>query len=180
MKLNLGAGENKLPGFINIDIEKSCKPDVVCNFVFEPLPYRANSIEEVTFFHCIEHIQKKLHRQVLLNIWRVLKPGGKLYISYPEFIKCVENWKKNYKGLKEFWEATIFGRQLYPSDTHVCIMNTPDFIEELKSIGYKDIITVPELVNKFNTSIYCTKGVLNPTYEDSIRTMMKSFRLKKL
>ena len=37
LKLNLGCGSNKLEGYINIDGEASCKPDLVLN-LYEKLP----------------------------------------------------------------------------------------------------------------------------------------------
>ena len=179
IKLNLGCGTTKLPGFVNVDAEKSCKPDLVCDFTKQRLPYKANSVDEVVLFHTIEHISKKLHQGILASIWNILKPDGTFYLSYPEFTKCVENWKKNWKGQKEFWEATLYGRQLYPTDTHVCIMHTPDFKEVLESCGFKDIISVPEPAEPFNTLVSCRKGQKVPNYEDLIASMMNNAKIKK-
>jgi len=177
-KLNLGCGSNKLEGFINIDAEKSCKPDLIWDFATKSLPYRSNSIDEIVLFHCIEHIKKSLHYPLILEFWRLLKPKGRLLISYPEFIKCVNNWKRNYKGLRDFWEATLYGRQLYPHDAHVCIMNTPDFIELLRSVGFNEIVAKPELNEPYNTVISCCKDLRNPTYVDQVSEMMKSCKVK--
>jgi SAM-dependent methyltransferase len=176
IKLNLGCGANKLKGFINIDTEPSTKPDLVCNFVFNKLPYKDNSVEEVVFFHCIEHISKRLHPQILCEIWRVLKPGAKLFMSYPEFLKCVANWRTNYRGKKTFWEATLYGRQLYASDSHVCIMHTPDFVEVLADCGFIEINSSPELTEIYNTMLSCIKGVAVPKYVDLIKSAMNSKR----
>jgi len=96
LKLNLGCGSNKLPDYVNIDGEASCKPDVLHN-ILEKFPYKAGAAEEIVMFHCIEHIHRSLHPKLLIEIWRLLQPGGSLIISYPEFLKAVENWKTNYK-----------------------------------------------------------------------------------
>src|ERR1017187_8125756 len=101
-RLNLGCGANKIEGFINIDAEPSCKPDVICNFI-EKIPYKTDSVDEVVLFHTIEHINKVYHVKLLQEVWRVLKPGGGLMVSYPEFTTCVENWKTNYRGKKAYW-----------------------------------------------------------------------------
>lgn len=178
-KLNLGCGSNKIEGFINIDVEPQCKPDLICNFVHEKLPFKAGTVEEVVLFHTIEHINKFWHTRILAEVWRVLKPSGSFLISYPEFLKCVKNWRTNYRGKKQFWEATIFGRQLYPSDFHVCIMHTPDFVRLLSDCGFIKITSQPESGDTFNTIVGCIKGVRVPNYEDLIKDYMDRFKLIK-
>ena len=78
MKLNLGSGNLKKEGFLNIDISKECNPDRVLD-ITKGLPFEDNSCEEI---HCgcvLEQIccnEKFIF--VLNEIWRVLKPDGKL------------------------------------------------------------------------------------------------------
>jgi predicted SAM-dependent methyltransferase len=180
VKLNLGCGSNKIPGYINIDMEPTCKPDLVCNFVNVKLPYKANTIDEVVLFHTVEHIHKPHHVRIFLDIWRILKPDGELYVSYPEFSKCYEYWKSNHRGQKKFWEATIFGRQKYPSDYHVCIMHTPEFKKFLKSIGFTNIFSCPEASEDYNTVVNCTKGEKPTGYEDIIKRDMDRTTFRKI
>lgn len=177
IKLNLGCGSNKIDGFINIDSEESCKPDLVVDFLKKPLPFERGSISEVVLFHTIEHISKRLHRVLLTNIWNLLEPGGLLIISYPEFLKCVENWKTNYKGKKEFWEATIFGRQLYPSDTHVALMCTEDFTILLESVGFRIVKASPEPLELYNTVVVARKFIKPITYEEAVQQVTDSIEL---
>jgi predicted SAM-dependent methyltransferase len=180
LKLNLGCGSTKLPGYVNIDVEKDCKPDLVCNFVGEPLPYGNNTVDEIVFFHCIEHLRKNSHKLLLLELWRVLKPQGELYVSYPEFEQCFQNWKSNYKGKRDFWEATMFGRQAYPSDFHVCAMYTPDFEDLLQQCGFHNIFSCPEAGEPWNTVVNCTKGAAAVGYEDLLKKDMKKTKFKRV
>lgn len=179
-KLNLGCGSNKLPGYINIDGEASCKPDLVCNFALEKLPYKSKSIDEIVMFHCIEHISRSLHQRFFTEIWRLLKPTGTLLISYPEFLKAVENWKTNYRGQKDFWENVIYGRQSHPGDFHVTIIHTPDFILRLKSWGFKNIKSTPERPESYNTILSCQRGAKSLGYEDLIKKDMLSHKFKRI
>lgn len=158
VKLNLGCGANKIKGFINIDTEKSVKPDLKIDFINDGLPFNTKSVDEVVLFHTIEHIQKRLHRQIFDEISRVLKVDTKLYISYPEFWKCALNWKNNYQGQREFWENTIYGRQSYPSDFHVCIIDPHELSLLLQSCGFKHIQHTPELIEKHNTITVGTRS----------------------
>ena len=169
MKLNLGCGSEKLEGYINVDCNKELGPDLLCDFTKDGLPYANGSVEQVVLFHTIEHIQKSFHLQLLLEIRRVLCPDGTFLISYPEFTRCYENWRTNHRGKREFWEATIFGRQSSPSDYHVCIMDTPEFSYTLRSAGFRILHCIPEVSEPYNTVIKVTPDILQ-TYSEEVRS----------
>lgn len=158
LKLNLGCGTTKFDSYVNIDIEPTCNPDLVCNFIMDTLPYEDGTVDEIVLFHTIEHIRKVYHNRVLIECLRVLKVDGKLIVSFPEFLKCVENWKSNKYGIKEKWEQTIFGRQLYPSDYHVALMHGGDFTLLLRSLGFINVRCIPEPGEDFNSVVYATRG----------------------
>lgn len=157
-KLNLGCGSNHIKGYLGLDVEKSCKPDIVHNFIKEPLPFKAQTIDEVLFFHTIEHIPKANHLGVLLEIFRILKRGAKVYITYPDFWECATRWKKNERGKREFWHATLYGRQLYPSDFHVCAMDPSELDCLLREIGFVNVLTRHEKQESYNAITIATRG----------------------
>lgn len=169
MKLNLGCGSNKISEFINIDMQPDCNPDLVLDFVNEDLPYADGAVSEVVMFHTIEHLRKCHHPLIFSCIWRVLEPKGILILSYPEFSKCYNNWFTNKRGRKDFWEATIYGRQAYPSDFHVCIINTPDLINVLSQSGFNSFDWCPEEPEEYNTILTCRKKSNIITYETWLR-----------
>jgi ubiquinone/menaquinone biosynthesis C-methylase UbiE len=105
MKINLGCGFNKIPGYVNIDSCPLVKPDEVVDLekrimrckgqrdetgqilpnIFEVthqiLDYPSNSVEEVMATHILEHIHNLI--PLMNEIYRVLKPGGTLKIRVP-------------------------------------------------------------------------------------------------
>ncbi len=166
LKLNLGCGNAKISGCINIDIEESVKPDLVHDFARVELPYDENSIDEVYLFHTVEHIQKIYHREMFLEINRVLKDGSLFYISYPEFMKCVQGWAANRSGKREFWEMTIYGRQLYKSDFHVAIMDSVHLKGVLEECGFHNIEYKSEPDADYNTILKATKSIPYISYEE--------------
>lgn len=173
MKLNMGCGSEKLTDYINIDMEESCKPDLVHDFLRQPLPYADKSADEVVLFHTIEHLQKRHHVKILKEIHRVLKPEGLFMISYPEWSICAKNWISNHKGRRKYWEDTIYGRQLYPSDSHVCIMDTTEFRLVLEECGFINIKSFPEPEpNEFSTIVICLKGDAFVNYEELVLSDM--------
>jgi predicted SAM-dependent methyltransferase len=178
--LNLGCGSNKIPGCVNIDAEASVNPDRIINFIAGKLPYKAGTVDEVYLFHTIEHISKKFHLKVFAEVYKALKEGGKFYLAYPEFSRCYHNWEKNYQGKREFWEATMFGRQLYPTDFHVCAMDSVEVSKVLESVGFDTINYRPEpKPEQHNTIMVAVKdGVPNISYEEVIKNHQKSIVIR--
>ncbi len=136
VKINLGCGDQKWEDFINVDKDEAMKPDLVMDIALTKYPWVDASVDEIWLCHTIEHISKQYWDHIFGEINRVLKVDGKFYLSYPEFTACYTNWFNNYQGRKEFWEATIFGRQNTPDDFHVVICHTPDMIIYLEERGF--------------------------------------------
>lgn len=178
MKLNLGSGLSKFKGYINIDSDKNCNPDLVLDFTQRKLPYAQGSVDEILFFHCIEHIQKKYHDGILEECSRVLKFGGIILISYPDFWECATRWKNNTNGLRNFWEATLFGRQLSKYDFHVCAMSSDELNQQLYDCGFENIITKSETGEPYNK---ITKAVKKKppykTYEELLATDIRNMEV---
>ena len=83
MKINLGSGNRPMQGYENIDIQERVNPDLVCD-VTMGLPYGDNSVDEVRAFDFLEHIERDDVINVITEIWRVLKPGGRFESFTPD------------------------------------------------------------------------------------------------
>ena len=170
-KLNIGCGNNKIEGYFNIDASPDLDVDMTVD-VKQGLPFPDNSVEEILFFHAIEHIEEKFHNQVLEEFWRVLKPEGLILISYPEFEKVAQNYIDNHRGMREFWKNTIYGLQRYPGDYHVALMNSELFAEKLQEIGFINIEWKAETYEPYNTIMKAQKGEAFMTYEELLKQQM--------
>lgn len=164
-KLNLGCGTTKLPGCTNVDMSTSVQPDIVHD-IRQPLPFDNDSQDEVYLFHTIEHLEKVHHAPLLNEVWRVLKEGSKVYLSFPEFTKVVQNWLDNKNNNREFWEHTIFGRQLYLGDYHLAAITTEYIKDVLHHAGFKVICDTKEANQDFNSLVIARKCGKPTTYED--------------
>lgn len=152
MKLNLGCGSNKLEGAINVDMSDEVNPDMKFD-IRQKFPLENKSVDEIYLFHTIEHIEKKYHNTLFIEINRVLKDQGILLISYPEFPKILQNWLDNKLGKRDFWEATIYGRQLYPSDYHVAAIDKTYITLKLVQFGFSIEKFFPEKDEEFNSIV---------------------------
>jgi predicted SAM-dependent methyltransferase len=158
----VGCGNNKIDGAVNLDTHGF--PDVYANAL--RLPFGDGIVEKIYFFHTIEHIRKTLHFDLFQEFKRVLKEDGQLLVSYPEFTTVAQYFLENKWGMRSFWEATIYGRQVHAGDHHVSLMYTPYFINFLKELGFVDVKSFPEPAESFNTVVKCKKGPKLPNIVD--------------
>ncbi len=79
LKLNIGAGQTHIPGFINVDI--STRADISIDLGREKLPLPDDSAELIFSYHTLEHIDNYLF--ALGEIHRVLRHGGHFLLGVP-------------------------------------------------------------------------------------------------
>lgn len=80
MKLNIGCGNRKLEGFVNVDYNPAVGPDVVCD-VSRGLPFADGSVDEVFMSHSLEHVDPLW--PFLDELMRVCADGALLRIVVP-------------------------------------------------------------------------------------------------
>lgn len=166
MILNLACGHNRIDGCINVDKfvdGADIKADIL------DLPFPDNSANTIFLFHTIEHFEEPKQITLLQHIWNKLRPDGRLIMSYPEFTKCAQYYIDNYKGQREFFKYTIYGRQSNPGDYHFTLMDSKFFTQLLLQLGFKDIEQSSETNEEWNTVIKCKKGQKPPTQEQIYR-----------
>lgn len=168
LKINFGCGTSKLPGFVNCDADEALNPDKVVDLTKFPYEFENASASQIIMTHTIEHIQSRFHEAVLLEFNRILIPGGELIIAYPEFKSVAKNYIDNYQGKRDFWAATIYGRQLTPWDGHVALMDSIYFVDLMRICGFENIVCNPEPGQIFNTVVRAKNGVRCPSYEEAL------------
>jgi ubiquinone/menaquinone biosynthesis C-methylase UbiE len=76
MKLDVGCGNNKRPGYIGMDISSKCQPEFVHDWEDFPWPFEDNSIEAINAAHVLEHTKDLI--RFMDECYRILQPGGKM------------------------------------------------------------------------------------------------------
>ncbi len=88
-KLQIGAGINSLPGWLNTDLEP-LTPEAVFLDATEPFPFDDGTFECVSSEHTIEHIDHAQGRHLLTESFRVLRPGGRLRVATPDLDRLLQ------------------------------------------------------------------------------------------
>lgn len=127
MKLNLGGGNQKIPGFINIDRLHGQE-------VF-PLPAYANdSVDEIRASHILEHFGHREVPEVLKEWVRVLKPGGVLRLAVPDFDYIVQHRHDELP-----LESYLMGGQSDQNDFHKSIYTERKLRDLMRYVGLTDV-----------------------------------------
>ena len=84
-KLQIGAGSNNLPGWLNTDIEP--REGQVYLDATRPLPFEGRSLNYILSEQVIEHLTYDEGLGMLKESYRVLAPGGKIRIATPNLLR---------------------------------------------------------------------------------------------
>lgn len=85
MKLNLGSGNKRYDGFLNVDKFNGFKPDFVHDLEKFPYPFEDNTINEIKMYHILEHLgqEPKIFNNIITEIYRISKKHAKIDIRVP-------------------------------------------------------------------------------------------------
>ena len=120
IRLNLGCGSIKMPGYVNIDLHD---PGADLAMDVRYLEFEDGAIDEIYSSHLLEHFSGSRHNNelpgVLKEWFRVLKSGGALRLNVPNLVGCLKNWLNKEEDEKwGFALDMIFGLQTNPGEYH--------------------------------------------------------------
>lgn len=127
-KLQIGAGGNLLSGWLNTDLEPT-SPDVFFLDATVNFPFPDNAFDYVFSEHMIEHVGYRQGLFMLAEIFRVLRPGGRVRIATPDMRKIVRLYgaeKSEAEKAYLEWSATeILG--LYSPEKSMLQQRRPEW-----------------------------------------------------
>jgi predicted SAM-dependent methyltransferase len=111
LKLNLGSGNNRIDGFVSVDLYDQ-EADVMADIC--ELPYANDSVDEIVCYQVIEHISYNKSQPLFDELYRVLVPGGTAIIETPDIdVVCRKILEQ---GLLEKWIYNLVGEYYRPQD----------------------------------------------------------------
>lgn len=130
LRIDLGCGAKKPPGYIGVDIYPWSNVDIVADLT-QQFPFPDSSVDEVRAHDFIEHLPDRI--QTMNEIWRICKPNGKVDIFVP----------------------STDGRGAFQDPTHVSYWNInsfmyyavefPAYLELCRSYGFKGAFSLVQL-----------------------------------
>lgn len=83
LKLNIGAGSVRRPGFLSVDVRPECNPDIV-SVAWDLAVVEEGSVQEIYSRHMLEHLDPHDAVRTIQRWFTVLAPGGSLNIIVPD------------------------------------------------------------------------------------------------
>ena len=136
LKLNLGCAGRLLDGYVNIDMDSledikkryphieisDTKVFMQCDVL--SLPYENESVDEIRADCVLEHLSFIEESKFFYEVSRVLRKGGVLEISVPNFEFMIKTWLEAEDDWQEFFRDDIeaieqshwFGQYSYSTD----------------------------------------------------------------
>ena len=115
-KVHFGCGSNRLDGWINVDLDRSCKLDMVADLRLN-LPFRSQSVDYIHSEDFIEHLKLEEGIHFLEECHRILKMGGAMRLLTPDLHQIAKRYvTRDEEFIKQF-EATIASLGLHPLKT---------------------------------------------------------------
>lgn len=134
-KLHLGCGKVRLPGYINVDIQRTSATDIIADV--RNLPFEEESFDLIYSCAVIEHFGRFEWPDLLLHWSRLLKKGGMMRVSTNDFEPCVERFKES--GNIEELLGILIGGHKDPWDKHGMIFTFDVLRKALEKIGFNDV-----------------------------------------
>lgn len=85
MRLNLGCGFRRKDGYLNVDSQPACNPDLVLDLEQCPWPWDDNSVDEIYMSHVLEHLgaTPAVYLALIKEMYRVCRPNAQLTFIVP-------------------------------------------------------------------------------------------------
>lgn len=80
---DLGAGFSKRGDACRIDISPATEPDILMDIGWDKLPFADSQMDIIDCHHTIEHLDGFERIFMMNEAYRVLKPGGLMFITCP-------------------------------------------------------------------------------------------------
>ncbi|WP_395651898.1 methyltransferase domain-containing protein [Brevundimonas sp.] len=119
LNINVGCGYDHRPGYINVDMDPACDPDLLLATPADLLTLGLGRFENILAKDVLEHIERPHVQGAVLDWAALLKDGGTLLVQ----TSSIEGLLNMIGGSDNFedqfnWMALLFGNQVHAGDFH--------------------------------------------------------------
>jgi len=136
--VHIGCGKKNSPEFINVDAQAFAHVHIVTDDITSLADFRDGTVDLVYMCHILEHIKRNDLKNVLSEMKRILKDGGVLRLSVPDFDRLVEVYNASGNNI-ESMSHQLMGGQDSEYNIHYCVFNHSRLSQLLKEAGFRNI-----------------------------------------
>lgn len=136
-RLNIGCGYDKREGYLNVDVDPACAPDILIqDGDYSGIPRR--QFEEVLAKDVLEHIPRAQTLAALLDFSDYLVDGGKLVLQTSSILGVAAKLQESSRYADHHgWTICLFGNQVHAGDFHHTGFTTVTLTVHLRAAGFR-------------------------------------------
>jgi len=138
--VHIGCGKKNSPEFINVDARPFAHVHIVTDDITSLPDFSDSTVDLVYMCHILEHIKRKDLKGVLSEMKRVLKDGGVLRLSVPDFDKLIDVYNDSGKDINTI-SRQLMGGQDNEYNIHYSVFNYRCLSELLKDVGFQKVVS---------------------------------------
>lgn len=152
--LDIGCGIYKMPEAMGLDIDPNSSADIIHNLNVYPYPVESNAFDEIYAKHIIEHVDDP--SAFIKEIYRMLKPGGTVFIETPHFSCRVAYSEYQHKMFASYF---IFNNLLEGTDFKI-LKQEITFHKSFRRVGIRWLANkYPDAYERFWTFMFPAENV---------------------
>ena len=137
--VHVGCGITNSPEFINVDARPLAHIHVATDDITSLSDFETGTVDLVYMCHILEHIKRDDLRKVLSEMKRVLRVGGVLRLSVPDFDRLVEVYNASGKDINAI-SKQLMGGQDHEYNIHYSVFNRRRLSDLLKEVGFREVV----------------------------------------
>lgn len=137
--LHIGCGETNSPEFINVDARPFAHVHIVTDDITSLPNFGAATVDLVYMCHILEHIKRDNIKKVFSEMKRILKIGGVLRLSVPDFDRLIEVYNASGKDINAICHQ-LMGGQDNEYNIHYSVFNHQLLTEVLQEAGFREVL----------------------------------------
>jgi predicted SAM-dependent methyltransferase len=138
--VHIGCGKVNSPEFINVDALPYPHVHIVTDRITELAQFADETVDLVYMCHILEHIRTPRVMEVLKEMRRMLKAGGMLRLSVPDFDRLIDVYREAGGDLDAI-RMQLMGGQESDYNTHYGVFNHRSLSHLLHEAGFRTVQT---------------------------------------
>lgn len=135
--LHIGCGDIDSPGFINIDARRQPHVHIVTTNLRRLGMIPDDTADLIYMSHVLEHVSHRDVVSTLREMRRILKAGGVLRISVPDFDRIIDIYRATERSIAAI-EGPLMGGQDYPFNFHYAAFNDSHLRNMMLNSGFRE------------------------------------------
>jgi len=105
-KIHFGCGSYRLDGWINVDLDRSGRPDVVAD-LRENIPFQSRSVDYIHSEDFVDQLELDKAYHFFEESHRILKDDGVMRVLTPNLYEFARRYVKQDRSLVRLWDEQI-------------------------------------------------------------------------